>query len=116
MAEEIIPSEKNPIVEYCHGLPVRKYNFIGIRLDPISYKELIETEFATGLSQRQILGYSSLPCNCCKETFVHTYTDNKGEVKIKRGLLSKRIPNGSGSSTKHKFPNEQITPTGQSDK
>ena len=106
--------EKNPIIEYCHGKPIRKYNFIIFRADPATYKQLLEIQFSTGLSSRQIIGYSSMPCKCCNETFVNVYTDQHGEVKIKRGFLSKRIPVGSGTG-KNIFSDEKSDSTGAPD-
>lgn len=95
--------DANPILETFHGIPIRRYNKVQIRLDPISYKELIQAEVDSKLSQRQILGYSSKPCNCCTGTFVRVLGKDGNEVKIIRGLLSKRIPDGSGTAKKHKF-------------
>lgn len=107
MPESTNHSDVNPVIEYFLGIPIRRYNRITLRLDPISYKELIKAESESGLSQRQILGYSSRPCNCCNGTFVRVLGKDDNEVKIARGLLSKRIPEGSGSGKKHKFKNDE---------
>lgn len=108
--------DKNPIIEYFHGKPVRKYNLIVFRADPITYKELLEAQYTTGLSPRQIFGYSSKPCNCCKGSFIHVYTDSKGEVKIKRGMLATRIPEGSGTNKKNNFTDDKSNPISRPDK
>ena len=106
MSELTNPNDSNPIIEMFCGIPIRRYNHIGIKLDPITYKELLRAEIETGLSQRQILGYSSRPCKLCEGAFVRVLNSNSMEVKIIRGLLSKRIPDGSGSGKKHKFNND----------
>ena len=96
-------NEANPVVEFFCGIPIRKYNQVTIRLDTVTYKELLRTEMETGLSQRQIIGYSSKPCNCCTGTFVRVLGKEDKEVKIIRGILSKRINDGWGSSKKDRF-------------
>jgi len=83
------------------GVPVRKHNVIHLRVDEITYKEIIDTEESTGLSQRKILAHSSAPCEKCIGTEVMVMTDD-GTVKIKRGILSKRIP-VSYNGNKKKF-------------
>lgn len=86
----------NPIQYYHRGLPIRKYNSIHLRIDEITYKELIDAEHDTGLSLRKILSHSSTPCERCINTYVIVLTDN-GAVKIKRGIFSKRLPTSDGN-------------------
>ncbi len=73
------------------GTPVRRHNIVKFRVDEITYKEIIDLEKETGLSQRKILSYSATPCKCCENSPVIAYINDK-EVRIKRGILSKRIP------------------------
>ncbi len=87
--------KSNPILYYHKEVPVRKYNTVNMRIDEITYKELIDSESDTGLSLRKIIGYSSTPCEKCVNTFVVVRTEN-GQVKVKRGILSKRIPGSNG--------------------
>ena len=101
------PTEKsNPVVETYRGIEVRKYNVIHLRVDSITYKEMIDAGHDTGLSQRKILAYSSMPCRCCEGTNVIVFTDN-GERKIKRGILSRRIPNTCGVTQTKKYNDAQ---------
>lgn len=94
-------SEKlcNPVQYVYKGVQVRKYNTIRIRVDEKTYKEIIDTGIDTGLSTRKILAHSSKPCERCIDKPVVVLTDN-GEVNIKRGILSKRIPISYGNSNR----------------
>lgn len=84
--------EFNPVVEVYRGIEIRKYPQIKFRVDVITFKEIIDAHLDTGMSTRSILGHSSKPCESCKNVFVTTFNSKDDEVKIKRGILSKRIP------------------------
>lgn len=81
----------NPVVEIFKGIEVKRYNRIVISVDEKTFKEIITLQ-ETGLSSRKILGYSSTPCKHCEKIDVIAYDRDDNEVKIKRGILSKRIP------------------------
>ena len=84
------------------GTPVRRHNIVKFRVDEITFKEIIDIELETGLSQRKIIAYSATPCKCCENSSVIAFVNDK-EVKIKRGILSKRIPvSFSNKKTNHK--------------
>lgn len=106
--------KSNPVLYHYKGIPIRRFNTVNLRIDEITYKELIDAEVETGLSQRKILAYSGMPCKSCEGTFVTAFTDN-GEVKIKRGIFSKRIPNTNGVN-KIKKANGKINSYSKTDK
>lgn len=81
----------NPLVEIFEGIEIRRYNRIEFKVDAKTFKEILTLQLS-GLSVRKILGYSSKPCIKCESIDVITYNREGDEVKIKRGLLSKRIP------------------------
>lgn len=87
----------NPILEVYNGIPIRKTNTYLLRLDAVTWKNLILESERTGLPIRKILGYSSKPCDQCIHTDVVVYTKGK-EIRIKRGIFSRHIPEGNGSS------------------
>jgi hypothetical protein len=45
----------------------------------------------TGLSIREILGYSAKTCECCKDTAVVAYNSKDKNVKIPKGILFKSL-------------------------
>lgn len=80
------------ILYYYENIPVRRHNIVPIRVDETTYRELIDAEIQTGLSQRKILAYSATPgCERCANSPVKVLVNGR-EVQIKRGILSKRIP------------------------
>lgn len=82
----------NPIVLTYRGVEIRKYPSLRIRVDQLTMRDIIDARIDTGMSDRQILGYSSCPCDSCKNISVQAYNNADKKVEIKRGLLSKRIP------------------------
>jgi hypothetical protein len=86
----------NPVVEIYKGKTIRIHNTIKIRVDQITLKKIIDVQDETNLSVRKILSYSSTPCEKCKLELVRVITDD-GEVRIERGILSKRIPSSHGN-------------------
>ncbi len=98
-------SKPSDILYIYKDVPVRKHNYVKLRVDEITFKEIIDLEVETGLSQRKILGYSASPCKCCENTSVNVFINDK-EVKIKRGILSRRIP-ASFTNKKHKHINNR---------
>jgi hypothetical protein len=88
---ENINRPSSGILYHYKNVPVRRHNIVIIRVDEITYKEIIDIEKETGLSQRKIIGYSATPCKCCENSSVRVFVNDK-EVSVKRGILSKRIP------------------------
>lgn len=93
-----MPKPKNPIVEICNGITIRRSNRIQIRVGSVLFKTLILESERTGLSMSKILIYSSTPCERCSPIEVIAYNKDDEAVKIKRGILSRHIPQGSGMS------------------
>jgi hypothetical protein len=81
----------NPLQEIFHGVKIKRYNTITFKVDAKTLKEIIVLQ-AQGMSTRKILGYSSTPCKHCENVSVIAYNREDEEVKIPRGILSKRIP------------------------
>lgn len=90
--------EKNPIVEVYKGVVIRKTNLYKHRFNAVVYKLLILESERTGLPISKILAYSSKPCERCINTEVIVYNKEDEEVRIKRGILSRHIPEGNGTS------------------
>lgn len=87
----------NPIIEYYNGIPIRKCNTYLLRLDPVTFKNLILESERTGLPIRKILAYTSKPCDNCIGTDVVIFNKGK-EIRIKRGIFSRHIPENNGTS------------------
>lgn len=92
----------NPVIEIYKGRPIRNNNTILLRVDQITLKKIIDIQDTTGLSIRKILSYSSAPCDRCSMQPVTVYNDT-GELKIERGILSKRIPASSQGNKKRSY-------------
>jgi hypothetical protein len=91
-------AKNNPIVEIYKGIPIRRCNIYNIRMGAVLYKTLILESERTGLPISKILAYSSKPCERCSLTDVVAFNKEGDEIKIKRGILSRHIPEGSGTS------------------
>jgi hypothetical protein len=78
------------------GVKVRRCNRIVLKVGESIFKKLIDEVENTGLSIPKILAYSSQPCERCKNISVTIFNDNGLEIKITRGILSKRIPDSNG--------------------
>lgn len=63
----------------------------------VFYKTLILESERTGLPISKILAYSSKPCERCSEVDITVFNKNDDEFKIKRGILFKNMPQGSGT-------------------
>lgn len=88
----------NPVVEIYKGITIRQCNQYQIRLSAVMFKTLILESERTGLPISKILAFSSKPCDRCVGTDVVTFNKEGEEVKVKRGILSRHIPEGNGSS------------------
>ena len=89
---------ENPIVEIYKGITIRQCNPYQIRLSSVLFKTLILESERTGLPISKILAFSSKPCEKCTSIDVITYNKEGDEVKIKRGILSRHMPEGNGTS------------------
>ena len=58
-----------------------------IRLDTETFELIKQLKKETGLSSKEILSYSSKPCDCCKAELVLAWNSKDKSVKIKRGIL-----------------------------
>jgi|ERR1700733_14306071 len=81
----------NPVLEIYKGVQVRKYNLIHLRVDTETKKILIDQCEITGLSEREILGYSSKHCDCCKGLNVIAYNSKEKQIGIPRAILYKSL-------------------------
>jgi hypothetical protein len=88
----------NPIVEIYKGVTIRRYNPYQMRFSAVVFKNLILESERTGLPISKILAFSSKPCERCIGTDVIAFNKEGDEVKIKRGILSRHIPEGNGTS------------------
>jgi len=62
------------------------------------FKILILESERTGLPISKILAFSSKPCERCSTVDVIAFNKDGDEVKIKRGILSRHMPEGNGTS------------------
>jgi len=88
----------NRIVEVYKGVVIRQSNLYKFRMSAPLYKMLILESERTGLPISKILAYSSKPCERCSMTDIVAFNKEGDEVKIKRGILSRHIPEGNGTS------------------
>jgi uncharacterized protein YcbX len=91
----------NPVVEVYKGVVIRQSNLYKFRMSSTLYKMLILESERTGLPISKILAYSSKPCERCLTTDVVAFNKEGDEVKIKRGILSRHIPESNGTSIIH---------------
>lgn len=91
-------AKSNPVVEVYKGINIRQCNQFQIRLSAVVFKTLILESERTGLPISKILAYSSKPCERCSLTDIVAFNKDGEEVKIKRGILSRHIPEGNGTS------------------
>lgn len=88
----------NPIVEVYNGVTIKQNNRYVYRMGAVLFKTLLLESERTGLPISKILAYSSKPCERCPMTDAIAYNKEGDEVKIKRGILSRHIPEGNGTS------------------
>jgi hypothetical protein len=88
----------NPIVEVYKGVNIRQCNRFQIRLSAVVFKTLILESERTGFPISKILALSSKPCDRCVGMDMIAFNKDGDEVKIKRGILSRHIPEGNGAS------------------
>jgi hypothetical protein len=88
----------NPVVEVYKGIEIRQNNIFHLRMGAVLFKTLILESERTGLPISKILSISSKPCERCCSIDVIVFNKEGEEVKIKRGILSRHIPEGNGTS------------------
>lgn len=93
-----MPKPNNPVVEVYQGIPIRRSNVIQLRVGSVLFKTLILESERTDLPISKILAFSSKPCERCLCVDVVAFNKEGEEVKIKRGILSRHIPEGNGIS------------------
>lgn len=64
----------------------KTYRKISLRIDEETYQMIKNLREKTGLSEREILAYSSQPCDCGPQE-VSAYNSKDKSVKIPRGIL-----------------------------
>lgn len=79
--------------------PKKEYCLLTIRIDQNSMDIINQLREDTGLSVREIVGYSSKPCECCRAEMVTAYNSKDKSVKIKRGILFHSMLTKHGSYT-----------------
>ena len=79
---------------------MNKYYRIDIRVDEETFDIINKLVAETGLSQREILAYSSQPCGCCPDTEITAYNSKDRNVKIPRGILFNSLLTKYGSYVK----------------
>lgn len=80
-------SKNDPVLEYCHNIPIRKSNIFQIRLTATVYKALILESERTGLPISKIIIYGSRPCERCVKEDALVFIDGE-PVRVKKGILS----------------------------
>lgn len=70
----------------------KRYCQITVNVSPFEFKTFKKMKEDFNLSAREVLEYSGCPCDRCKNTFIIAYHKITGEeIKIPRGILSKKI-------------------------
>lgn len=64
-----------------------KYFTLIMRIDEETHNLLEKLQEQTGLSKREILGYSSQPCGPCGKEDVPVFTKSHKTMSIPRGIL-----------------------------
>lgn len=91
-------AKSNPVVEVYKGIVIRQSNQFQMRFSSVVFKMLILESERTGLPISKILAYSSKPCERCSAIDVISFNKEGEEIRIKRGILSRHIPQESGVS------------------
>lgn len=56
---------KNPVITICHGVEVKKYNYVNIMFSAQAFEQLINEAAATKLSIPKLVAIKSQPCQRC---------------------------------------------------
>ena len=91
-------AKSNPVVEIYKGVTIRQCNPYQLRLSAVMFKLLILESERTGMPISKILSLSSKPCERCAGVDVVAFNKDGDEVKIKRGILSRHMPESNGTS------------------
>lgn len=88
--------ESNPVVEVYKGVEIRKCNAVQFKLSAAAFKNLVLESERTNIPITKLLIHSSKPCERCLLIDVIAFNRDGQEFKIKRGLLSRHIPENNG--------------------
>lgn len=79
----------------------KNYYTLRLRVDEETWNLVKKLSEDTGLSMREIVGYSSQPCGCCPDTQVRAYNSKDRSISIKRGILYDALLTKYQSYDKH---------------
>lgn len=91
-------SEQSPVVEIYKGIKIRKCNKVKFTFSAAAYKHLLLESERTDMPITKVLIHSSKPCDRCLLIDVIAFNKEGQEFKIKRGILSRHIPEDNGRS------------------
>lgn len=86
----------SPIVEVYKGVKIREINVITLKVSAPIFKFFILESERTNLPITKLLCHSSKPCERCMLTDVIAFNGIGEEVLVKRGMLSRHIPENNG--------------------
>jgi len=89
-------STHSDVIEIYKGIEIRKCNKVRFNLSAAAFKYLILESERTNIPITKLLIYSSKPCEKCTNIDVMVFNKDGDEFKIKRGLLSRHIPENTG--------------------
>ena len=89
-------SGNRKVVEVYKGVKIREMNLVNIQVSAPIFKFFILEAERTGLPITKLLAYSGKPCEKCTNIDVIIFGKDGEEIKIKRGMLSRHIPENHG--------------------
>lgn len=84
------------------------YFTIQLRIDRVTAELIQKLKEDTGLSIREIVGYSDKACECCKNISIVAFNSKDKTVKIPRGILFQALQRKN--STYEKSPRDSKDP------
>jgi hypothetical protein len=89
-------STNSEVVEVYKGIEIRKCNKIRLTFSASAFKYLILESERTNIPITKLLIFSSKPCEKCTNMDVVVFNKDGNEFKIKRGILSRHVPENTG--------------------
>ena len=89
-------SGSRKVVEVYKGVKIREMNVINLKVSAPIFKFFVLEAERTGLPITKLLAYSGKPCEKCANIEVIAFNKEGEEIKIKRGMLSRHIPENMG--------------------
>lgn len=86
----------SPVVEIYKGVKIREINVITFKVSAPIFKFFVLESERTNLPITKLLSHSSKPCERCILTDVIAFNGCGEEVSVKRGMLSRHIPENNG--------------------